>query len=501
MALRQLTDKNLSGELTGINLGGVTVDHGVAVKGDLIPKLESPVSDGRTYGQKDGAWAAVVEAGAVVWKNIWSAGQYNQGDMVRDGNWTMIANKLTSERPAPQSVGDPFYYFDGVLSENQTQAKQIIVGTRYTSVNSFYLKGYRIEAVAGNRYEVFLIMDPLGAAEVDFIVSFVADETGWLDFNIPAVLVAAGVTFDLIARIQKPDAAPTIWTGHWIYDTPKNSVIPPAGYVSHAENAMDELWIATVDSDVGDRYATLAALTIGDIIKAANMGWTIQSIDDHTTYFIFGVSPASLGSPTGNQLFTFETVPVTAISHGRLANHWSSDVNVVGLIGIDLAYEDITPNENAYGVDILVQQAILPVDWDVVAHSASTAGTSSPNPLLTYDYVKESAIVIADDNYETIAELITPTRDKGVYEYRMSMTYSLNSTNTSAYFRFSLDGGTTWTEFRTEPKDNTDSVPMYYSFPKPLPREVLQLMMQARKENAGDVLNIEFIDLMIARVA
>lgn len=500
MALRQLSDKNLSGELTGINLGGVTADDAVAKIGDLTAKLESPASDGVRYGQKDAAWS-VIPVDQMVWKGAWVTGSYLKHQVVRDRDWTMIANKDTEERPAPQPVGDPFYYFDGVLIDTQVTAKQIFFGNRYTPSNTIYLTGYRIKTIVGNHYEIYLIEDPLGAAPHTLLISFRATESGWKTFGVANVIVSAGNTFDMIAFVQEPDSTPITWVGNWNYITPNNSVIPLAGEVIHATKAVDQLWVSSLDDVAGDRYTELAALTAGDVIEAANQRWAIQSITDNTTYFIFDVYPVFQGAPTGVQEFTFETVTATPITYGKLTDYWLTNTQVSGLYIADGEYKDIVPDDHAYGMDVQVQQANLPDDWDVVAQSEGTSGSYDPNPLLTYDLVKVTGYTTSVEAYTRIAQLLTPNRVAGTYEFTMSWVWSIDTVTNSAFFRYMINNNGTWYTMRQETKDLTDVHYRLYGFPLILTEKVFQLDFEAAVENAGDVLTIDFCDLAIARVA
>jgi len=117
----------------------------------------------------------------------------------------------------------------------------------------------------------------------------------------------------------------------------------------------------------------------------------------------------------------------------------------------------------------------------------------------TYDYIKETAITVTDDVYEEIARLTTPSRVAGTYKLSQSMLYSLNSTTTSAYFRFSLDGGSNWNEIRREPKDNTDTLPSAYTSTYVHTGGVFEVIIQSRKESAGDILTVAILDVIFER--
>ena len=119
--------------------------------------------------------------------------------------------------------------------------------------------------------------------------------------------------------------------------------------------------------------------------------------------------------------------------------------------------------------------------------------------VMTYDYTIVTGITIANDVYEQVGALITPIREAGIYQLELSMLHTLNSTNTSAYFRVSTDGGTNWLEIRREPKDVTDKD--VRSYPSTLVHAggILNIIVQARKENAVDILILEKLDIMLNR--
>ena len=119
----------------------------------------------------------------------------------------------------------------------------------------------------------------------------------------------------------------------------------------------------------------------------------------------------------------------------------------------------------------------------------------------TYDYIQGNSITVTGTAYEDIAGLTTPIRAAGTYKMSQSMMYSLNSIETSAYFRYSTNGGGTWNEIRREPKDNTDVLPSTYTTTIVHPGGVFDLVIQARKESAADILSVLNIDATFERKA
>ncbi len=121
--------------------------------------------------------------------------------------------------------------------------------------------------------------------------------------------------------------------------------------------------------------------------------------------------------------------------------------------------------------------------------------------ILTYDFQKAPANLDVPDTFVDIANLVAPTRPAGVYEMGMSITWTFDRTNRSAYMRFSGNGGTTWNDFTAEPKDSTDANVIYYAYPKIYDGVApLQIQVQARKETAAGTLAVNFVDVWIKRI-
>lgn len=309
---------------------------------------------------------------------------YEAEDAVYDDGWTMVANKQTTDRAAPQPSGTAFNIYDGTSPTAPVTVKQIIFGNRYTFGIGGYVNGYRIYVTAGNTYSVYRVIDPLGTADANSLALFTASSTGWADFGSLPTVVPVGTVLDLVVVVQEPDPTPTTFVGDWSYTTPNNTGAPGAGVIIHANLATDQLRINKTDSNAVDRSVDLATLTVGDVIDWGGGGtrWAVQSITDNGTWINFGVSPSVQESPDGVHSFTFETVTATPITRMEDVNWWGLNppVNgtVQGLYIEDGAYGDIVPNTSAYGSDLLVQNADISDDWDLLAVGSGVgSGTSS----------------------------------------------------------------------------------------------------------------------------
>jgi hypothetical protein len=305
------------------------------------------------------------------WENVWVQKEYYTQEVVRDGGYLMIANKTTTDRAAPQPIGEEFNVYQGAgLTESPTSAKQIIFGNRYTMPISGYINGYRVDVVAGNTYVVYTVFDPLGAAVLRQEQIFTAEATGWRNVSIPSTIIQAGEVFDLVCVVQEPAPTPTTFNGNWNYTTPQNGGVPASGVIIHARGNQQLMSISSEDFGGGNRYAELATLTIGDKIDGVGQSWAIQAITDNTQWFDFTVAPAATGAPTGVENFIFETVLATPITTGKDLDYWlTSPYTAQGLWIADGDYDNIVPDNSAYGTDLFVQQADISEDWDVMALS------------------------------------------------------------------------------------------------------------------------------------
>ena len=325
----------------------------------------------------DGTWIPINDDMHWIYSGFIDGTTYLKNDTLREAGWTMIANKQTTDYPAPEAIGSPFDVYDGTLTPTSVLAKVVIYGNRYTFANDAYLSSYRVDTTIGNDYEIFMVRDPLGAAVQTRLATFTATITGWTKFTIEPAIVLAGSVFDLIAVTNEPDATPTPVTLSYNYLTPQNPANPATGTISHSRSQSDVMQVSYTDQN-GDQTATISNLSAGDTIEGAGMAWTITANVPDTGFATLTVTPAATGAPTGIQDFLFNTTTPTQIEYGFDTDYWlTSTYNAQGLLAIDSAYADITPNDTAYGTDITGQLLTLSEDWDVVTPGESTGGTAS----------------------------------------------------------------------------------------------------------------------------
>jgi hypothetical protein len=220
-----------------------------------------------------------------------------------------------------------------------------------------------------------------GDVETREVIQFTASTDGWLDSAISPIIILTGETFDLVAITTVPDPAPVTHSGNWDYDTPTTTGTPGTGVITHSNRSTDLLQVNKIDNDGTDQGDWLVNLTPGDKIRGVGYQWTIQMVTDNGTWVEFVVSPASQGSPDGVATFEFDTVVAVPITFGREDDYWLNNPLPVstaqGLYGVDVSMSEVVADDNAYGLDILVQDAYVPAEWKVKLMAGDSVGINN----------------------------------------------------------------------------------------------------------------------------
>jgi len=318
--------------------------------------------------------------GKVTWVGDWVPGTYQEFDFAIDGSYSGLANKVTTDRLAPQNVGVPGPLYTGANPTDTLTAKQLTVGQRYTWTLNGTVSAIRLYTVTGNSYRVFAVKDPLGVAIPDELISqFTAENTGIQTIPIDPTIIYNGTTFDLYVAMEEPDPSPTTWTANYDYDTPQNPGTPGTGVIQQANSDSGNLHVHKTDSGSTDREAQLLALTAGDVVAALGMRWSLQAPPvDNGTYVSLAVAPATQGAPDGVIDFTFETVAATPITVVVDTDWWLGDANVAGRYRIDGGAWVET--EDQYSIDMEVQEVVLSDDWDLLPLGGGGGGSGEVGP-------------------------------------------------------------------------------------------------------------------------
>jgi len=119
---------------------------------------------------------------------------------------------------------------------------------------------------------------------------------------------------------------------------------------------------------------------------------------------------------------------------------------------------------------------------------------------IPYYRTKVTNILNISEVYTNVATLTMPASfESGSYEFKFSLTFTMNSISNSVYMRWRLDGGD-WTEFIAESKDSTDIRPFVYFYPSTYSSGAHTIDFEMKKSSASNTLNLSFLDLVLVKV-
>ena len=450
------------------------------------------------------------------WKGIWTAGEYNKGDLVFDGGWLMIANKTTYERPAPQPVGDTETNYP-VTPEwdtpNPTFTGQVWTGCDITFSKTGWLEELAVwlpETGDDITYQ-FAIADRTDPDNIQlhYLSAPALSAGSWNTIALGNQLVVTDQVLTFVISALK-SASSTQLTGQWNYQGVQQTAGPSSqGWLTNQQETqlrMDKTDLASLD-----RTADLLGIVPGSTIVFADAAApdtiyktfvvNTQPLDEGT-YIQWNVTlQNNVGdlAPGITDMDADVPVPAPTAYVEDAAYYPTAAQPSFGLVEGYKAFDGVpqTGVENyGYGFAIRFQEAGVSADWEVLA-SSQTSGNSTYSP--TYDYEKTEDYTVPSTTYAEVARLTTPTRTPGTYEVKLSWTSTLDSTINSQFFQWSIDGGNTWNEFVMEPQDTSDKYPFTYLFPLEWAGGQFELLFQAKKENQADNMVIDFLDIIFER--
>ena len=318
----------------------------------------------------------------MVWLDEWTSQEYSQYNTVRDGDWTMVANKKTTDRAAPQSLGDPANLLPDVPTWNNNASVNIITsGLQLTAITALeVIVSYRvwIADVSGNTIYRIIIIDLINNT-VDIGGAFngsIAGSVGWLTIQTtnPPILVPGNEVQLLLSASNT--SGTTVFVGPWALTASNNDDIPASGEVHRRLNRTTIRFNKTDDASA-DRTADLLSVLPGTILTSTNGGdYEIITVNDNLTNVLYDIQVNSEPT-TGLQTWTF-TIPTPASTdYVDLTNFWGLNPLVNATANGVLQLDNGTPtiDTNAYGFDIEAQEFAFSPDWDLLAFSGVSGGS------------------------------------------------------------------------------------------------------------------------------
>lgn len=432
---------------------------------------------------------------AMIWKGSWVAGSYKKNDVVRDGDWTMIAKIDTAERPAPQPIGSPVESYPvAPVFSIESNASVIYSGTQFTFTKGGWVKRIRVwvpELTPTTNYRFFVanVTDPANPI-VSVIEEPVLVENNWATIALGSTIVDIGTVWQVFIDALNSGASTNV-SGGWQYIGVGNALVPTAGQWA-LDAQRSRLRVAKIDLDTDDRTSELLGAIPNSIFSAVETGtptnndsYLIASagveIGDYIEYPIV-VRQAFNGDIPVNATCTIDIeVPVPATTKFvREIDYWTLNAcpfaNVVGLLEFDGVPQAGADND-AFGVDLQFQEASVSTNWDLVALSAGVSGGGGGGgagggidqiiqELDKYEFGKWANVPVAGLLWEQIGAVpFNVPLGKSTFEVSCAWDFICDATNRDTEFRISIDNGVTWKEYQIRNNNANNFMPWSFLVP------------------------------------
>lgn len=397
----------------------------VAIGGD--PSVDAPdAPTGSIYLRPDGSWynrttfsgsgvladwqfhPAAGAQGRVQWLNLWAPGTYEKNDMVRDGDWTMVANKQTTDKPAPVTEGDPAFELPDLPTwATVSQSGLRITGVQFTIADISVVDRIRVwtENIDVDTEYFFQFRDVTNPATPQIIADGPIPNTavGWVEVDIGTHIFAPGQVFQGLV-FQRKETSASSFLEPWVSLAPDNTPADPGAGNFFRNQLFNSISISKTDDNAADRSVELATLVAGDNFDFNEQGstrrvenYTIVSATDNGTWIEFAVTldftDQLIREGRTCDVFGEHLSGFVAIDIPFLLDEWLSRPGVDGFNVTDPSLIAAGLDDNAYGFD--VQHAVLTVspDWDLAALIGNASVASSG----------DSSAGVADDENHILA--------------------------------------------------------------------------------------------------
>ena len=334
---------------------------------------------------------------ALIWRGEWNTSNtpYAANSFVKDGAYAAISLTSTSERVEPTLVGSPEYTLpdDGSGFTVSDSASVIHSGQTYTFTKGGFLKQVRVyvPTLTSDTNYRFILVDETDPAspKVSIIEEPVLQEDNWTTIAANNILVLPEAKLRLIVDALN-SGSDTSFNGGWTYLGTNNTGAPTAqGWNRRTQN--DVLRFDKTDLDSTDRTSELNGVITGStiqIIETANASnfftyTVIGAPIDQGTYVEYPVAledQGGTGVPVSATSTATFTVPIPQnTDYVQNTGYWATNepdwATVEGFLEFD-GVPQAGNEDNAFGIDIQFQEAVVSDDWDYLPFvgNSSTAG-------------------------------------------------------------------------------------------------------------------------------
>lgn len=362
-------DNNLGG-LTDVDLAGLEDRQSIA------------------FDNSDSTWKSDHR---VKWRGTWVEGTYKTQEMVVDGEWTMIANKETSDRAGVEQDGEPQYTIPDSPSWNpQTDTPLSSTGALVTLSDFVVIDQIRFWRPSDSADFNYILIgknvtDP-NNPEVILNEEVPAGPIGWVEFQTEGRIWEPGTEFEL-ELVTGNTGSDDTWSRQWLY-VAATSGDPGSRNWRQDGGANQNIAISKTDWGLADATSDLSQLKTGDKLLTSEAAaqdrfveYVITDINEQPSYFEFLVDILEEGNTIRtNQLCNVEAFirvagnsPLVELPNYYQGNDsfWSDSATFQGFRRSQLD-DPIVGTDTAYGVDLRGVRLTKSDDWDIVAVSSTT---------------------------------------------------------------------------------------------------------------------------------
>jgi hypothetical protein len=121
--------------------------------------------------------------------------------------------------------------------------------------------------------------------------------------------------------------------------------------------------------------------------------------------------------------------------------------------------------------------------------------------IMTFDNQVVENVTITTDNpdWTTVNHFATPDRVAGKYKVEMSAIWKLDTVTKSGMLRYSVDGGTTWKQFQSEPKDKTNDNANVFGLTIDHVGGVIDVRIEMTRESGTNAMDCSRCEIIVER--
>ncbi len=447
-----------------------------------------------------------------VWRGVWTDGTYVKNSMITQNGWLMVANKETTDVPAPQENGSPEWGISPEAAFIEASHIGIVKATQtYTMLQDGWLKALQIRVPNWNNIDSVTKCTMIIDNEALVYDNPILSDDGWVTMAVANRVVTIGTSIIVILEMYKASAASKI-EGSWNSNIATGVAASQEFNISNA-NSDGTLVINHIDLNSTNHATALRNVAIGSIINLVessdNARYTrveTTSVDSTPTeaYSTYTYTFLSEGSKSpirdGQSSNVTVDVPIVVDSDFiQLADGYLVDPDWATITS-ELKFDEVVqPNDSnyAYGINLYFQQAYISPDWDALASSDSGGATTS----MPFHFSKNDTITLTDS--PVLVNSIDIQASAGAWSVAYSFEVQFNDNKDQLiYFRLDLelDGVvSTGEDFSLLADADSDFKNRLYGFIKDLPDCTYKLSFYMWKAASLTSGTVNFVDLTLSK--